>query len=51
MIEAFMQVLGTLLVLIGVTPGVNSTIAIASVVTGATLWFVTYFNDDDDDYI
>lgn len=49
--EAYMQILGTLLIMIGVLPTVSPKIAIASVVVGATLWFITYYSDDDNNYI
>lgn len=49
--EAYMQILGTLLITIGVLPIANQKIAIASVIVGATLWFITYYNDDDNNYI
>jgi len=46
---ALMQLLGTILIGVGLFPGVSPNIAIASIIIGAVLWFITYNSEDDDD--
>ena len=48
--DGLMQILGLILIGSGLMPGVAPTIATSSVLIGATLWFVTYYSDDDDDF-
>ena len=47
--EALMQIIGTILIGLGLFPAVLPTIAIPSIMVGFILWFVTYNEDDDND--
>ena len=49
MVEAYLQIIGTVLILLGVLPATDKASAVPCILIGAILWFITYYNDDDDD--